>query len=203
MKEAADQLTLAWNDDAGAGYDAQISLALPEDGDYVLVIASNPVVEGFGDFRLRAGVNTPEILGGQAPSAGGLDIALEQASLVESVQVLTGTVTLAEPETFLRLVDMRVGDTFTAYAESTDGTLVPALVLEDFGGKALAADNTSGVQPTAALSFTFDQNPTNYGLRLMAATPGGNLTSGDYRLVLGRNVPAPSTASRRRADRPS
>ncbi|MEZ4716665.1 MAG: hypothetical protein R2851_11345 [Caldilineaceae bacterium] len=32
-------------------YDAQISLALPEDGDYVLVIASNPVVEGFGDFR--------------------------------------------------------------------------------------------------------------------------------------------------------
>ena len=189
MKEAADQLTLAWNDDAGAGYDAQISLALPEDGDYVLVIASNPVVEGFGDFRLRVGVNTPEILGGQAPSAGGLDIALEQASLVESVQVLTGTVTLAEPETFLRLVDMRVGDTFTAYAESTDGTLVPALVLEDFGGKALAADNTSGVQPTAALSFTFDQNPTNYGLRLVAATPGGNLTSGDYRLVLGRNVP--------------
>ncbi|MEZ4716666.1 MAG: hypothetical protein R2851_11350 [Caldilineaceae bacterium] len=80
-------------------------------------------------------MNTPEILGGQAPSAGGLDIALEQASLVESVQVLTGTVTLAEPETFLRLVDMRVGDTFTAYAESTDGTLVPALVLEDFGGR--------------------------------------------------------------------
>ena len=189
MAEAANQLTWTWDDDSGAGYDAQFSFILPEDGDYALVIASNPVVESFGDFRLRVGVNTPEILSGQAPSVGGLDIALEQASLVESVQVLTGTVSLDAPETALRLVDMRQGDTFTAYAETTDGTLVPALVLEDFGGKALAADNLAGSDATAGLSFTFEQNPTNYQLRLSAASPGGNLTFGDYRLVLGRNVP--------------
>ena len=189
MAEAANQLTWTWDDDSGAGYDAQFSFILPEDGDYALVIASNPVVESFGDFRLRVGVNTPEILSGQAPSVGGLDIALEQASLVESVQVLTGTVSLDAPETALRLVDMRQGDTFTAYAETTDGTLVPALVLEDFGGKALAADNLAGSDATAGLSFTFDRNPTNYQLRLSAASPGGNLTFGDYRLVLGRNVP--------------
>ena len=189
MAEAANQLTWTWDDDSGAGYDAQFSFTLPEDGDYALVIASNPVVESFGDFRLRVGVNTPEILSGQAPSVGGLDIALEQASLVESVQVLTGTVSLDAPETALRLVDMRQGDTFTAYAETTDGTLVPALVLEDFGGKALAADNLAGSDATAGLSFTFEQNPTNYQLRLGAASPGGNLTFGDYRLVLGRNVP--------------
>lgn len=193
LRDAASEVALAWDDDSGGAYNAQFQAEIPADGDYLLVVNANPVIETFGDFRLLVGVNTPEVAEGRLTAPATLDIVLDRPSVIEAVEVLTGTVTIETPDAVHRLVDMRAGDTFTAYVETTDGSLVPGLILEDFGGKALAANNLQGSNPTALLSYIFSDTTANYRLRVRATTPNGNLTSGDYRLVLGRNTPGAIT----------
>ena len=188
LTETAERLTLAWDDDSGAGYAATFAVEIPATGDYWVGVMPAPASASFGDFSLRLGVNSPEVGQGQLPQARGLEVELVEPSRVSATQEITGTLTVTEPVQRLALVDMDEGDTFVAAAQTISGTLVPALVLEDFGGKPLAAGNLSGDQADAEIEYTFTEDSLNYTLSILAVAPDGQPTAGEYRLRLARNV---------------
>jgi hypothetical protein len=66
IPETARKYFLAWNDDGGKGYDSAINFQVPASGDYQMLISSSPLRRTFGDYRLLVGVNSPQVLTGQA-----------------------------------------------------------------------------------------------------------------------------------------
>ena len=101
-----------------------------------------------------------------------------------------GALTAAAPTASLKLVDIDAGNTLTAYAEATSGNLIPALILRDYGGKAIEAGNLSGQEPQAALQYTMTESAVGYTLEVQAAAlPDGTVTEGDYRVLVGVNAP--------------
>ena len=190
LDEIASASTLGWDDDSGPGYAASLAIPITADGDYLVAVGSTPTHSTSGDFSLLVGRNTSEVASGRLDSLTSLTVVLEQPSVIEAVEIMTGTLTSDGPFVDYRLVDMRIGDTLTAYVEQDGSDLLPGLILQDFGGKALATANLQSTGETAALTFTFEENPTNYLLRVRGATVGEAQAVGDYRLVLGRNSPA-------------
>jgi hypothetical protein len=186
--DIADEMTLRWDDDSGEGYDAAFSWEIPAAGDYLLAVASIAFVDTTGDYELLLGINTPQVAQGSRPNVSGLATETAQSAVVRATQEVTGTLSLTEPQQMLQLVDLREGDTFVAAARAISGTLVPALILEDFGGKPVAANNIQGAQPEAVLRYTFTEPPSGYRLVIEAAAPNGQQTEGDFRLRLSRNV---------------
>ena len=67
-----DKFFSKWDDRSGRGHSARFSFAVPASGDYLLLISSTPWRATFGDFRLLLGLNSPEVLIGQAKSTGHL-----------------------------------------------------------------------------------------------------------------------------------
>ena len=194
LNEVRNKHFLAWDDDSGDGYAAAFQFDIPASGDYALFAASSLSVFGratAGEYDLLIGLDAP---GAQAdaepggapiaeriPGAWGVSPAVEEAS---------GTLTGAAPTVNLKLVDIDAGETLVAYVEASSGNLVPTLVLRDYGGKALQANNLDGQEPQAALQYTMTETAVGHTLEVRAAAlPDGTVTEGDYRLLVGLNAP--------------
>lgn len=181
-----DGLFVAWDDDDGSGYDAALQFAAPAGGEYQLLVASTPLKETSGGFRLLLGIDAQAVLSGDAQSTGAPIAALDTAASYRWVRVqeTVGTLGPDTPFVDLTLSAMRPDDTLYAYVEATSGDLSPALILGDYGEKPLRSANLSGAETRASLSYPFADAAGNYRLRI--ASEG---TSGDYRLLLGVNAP--------------
>ena len=190
-----NQTFLAWDDDSGAGYAASLAFDVPAEGDYVLIAGSSLSALGrstFGDYELLVGLDSPASQGGAAepadapiaerlPSVWGLAASVEEAS---------GALTAAAPTASLKLADIGAGQSLTVFVEATSGNLLPIVILRDFGGKALEAGNLSGLEPRATLAYTPTEDAVGYTLAVQAGSlPGGTVTEGDYRVLVGVNAP--------------
>ena len=138
------------------------------------------------------GLDSPASQGGAAepadapiaerlPSVWGLAASVEEAS---------GALTAAAPTASLKLADIGAGQSLTVFVEATSGNLLPIVILRDFGGKALEAGNLSGLEPRATLAYTPTEDAVGYTLAVQAGSlPGGTVTEGDYRVLVGVNAP--------------
>ena len=101
-----------------------------------------------------------------------------------------GALTAAAPTASLKLADIGAGQSLTVFVEATSGNLLPIVILRDFGGKALEAGNLSGLEPRATLAYTPTEDAVGYTLAVQAGSlPGGTVTEGDYRVLVGVNAP--------------
>ena len=191
IPEIADSLFLAWDDDSGAGYAAAFEFTVPADGGYRLLVASAPAQNTFGNYRLLVGLDTPEVLTGEAkPTGDTMAILDEAASRIDvAVQEVTGTLSGDAPSTYLDLNPVNAGDTLYVFVEATSGDLAPIIVLNDFGGKPLRSGNFSGQQTSATLQYTFEDDSSNGWLDILSCREGGPCTAGDFRLLVGINEP--------------
>ena len=191
LEEVRNRYFLAWDDDSGDGYAAALAYAVPGPGDYILIAGSSLSAFGrstSGDYELLIGLNAPA---GSTPAGAPIAERIQTASgLSASVEETTGTLSAAAPKVGLGLVDIDAGQTLTAYAEATSGNLIPVVVLRDFGGKALEADNLGGEEPQAALQYEVTDEAVGYSLEVQAASlPDGTATEGEYRVLVGVNAP--------------
>ena len=191
LPEIYDDFFLAWDDDSGQGYNAALSFRAPADGEYRLLIVPSPEEPSFGDYRLTIGVNAPDVLKGQAESTGDIIAVLdrEASEAGRDVQEITGTLTITNPQAEMLLTEFLAGDLLSVYVEATSGDLIPILLLEDYGTKALRSANLAGQERTATLAYEFRNPGLNYRLRLQSFITRGQFTTGDYRLQIGRNSP--------------
>ncbi len=196
IPEVADSVFLAWDDDSGDGYGALLSYEVPAAGDYQVVVLSSPYGRTFGEFELllsKAAI-TP------TPLPEGTDddepvVYISKRELTPPIsQVITGSLTVMEPSTFLELNDVNGGDTLYIYAEADESDLIPALRLEDYGGKSLALGNPLGTQPNATLTYTFPADGSNYRFFIQSAQTDPK-TFGNYRVLLGINDPSVLTGT--------
>jgi hypothetical protein len=189
--KAVDGWFLAWDDDSGAGYDAALEFIVPSDGDYQLFVGSTFMTETFGDYELLVGINAPQVLTGEAQPQGDLDVFLNQAAarVDVAVQEITGTLTTDNSSTSFILNEIKANDTLFIFAEATSGDLAPVIFLDDFGDKPLRNDNFSGKKTRAALQYTFNDDASNFKIRIASCCDGGTTTTGDYRLLVGLNDP--------------
>lgn len=189
--KVADDFFLTWNDDSGSGYDAALEFIVPSDGDYQLFVGSTLTRETFGDYNLLVGINAPQVLTGAAQPQGDLDVFLDQAAarVDVAVQEITGTLTADNSSTSFILNEVKANDTLFIFAEATSGDLAPVIFLDDFGDKQLLNDNFSGEQTHAALQYTFDNDASNYKVRIASCCDSGTISTGDYRLLVGLNDP--------------
>ena len=191
IPEIADGLFLAWDDDSGAGYAAAFEFTVPADGDYRLLVTSTPAQNTFGNYRLRVGLDTPEVLTGEAKPTGDTIAILDEAAsrINVAVQEVTGTLSGDKSSTFFDLNHVNAGDTLYVFVEATSGDLVPIIILNDFGGKPLRSGNYSGQQTNATLQYTFEDDSSNGWLDILSCREGGPCTAGDFRLLVGINEP--------------
>lgn len=187
VPEIAGERFLAWDDDSGGGFAAALEFQLPENGDYQLGIAGAPLNPTFGEYRLLIGLDAPDVLAGTA-EPNGEEIAFFSAEtdvFRAAVQEITGSLSDDEPVSFLRLGEFDGGDTLYVFIEATGGDLIPQVVLRAYGTKPIrnAVRVTEG--PIATLEHTFATEENRYGLDIS----GENGTTGEYRLLIGRNAP--------------
>jgi hypothetical protein len=191
IPEFADRNFLEWDDDSGRGLDAMFQFMIPADGAYKLAITSSPSAQTFGNFRLLLGLDSPEVLTGQAEPSGSTIAVINQdeSRFNLAVEEITGTFTEEKRSTFFTLHEVEDGDTLYVTVETTSGDLAPTLTLVNYAGKPLRTGNFSGQQSDASLEYTFEDGGQNFILRLDACCNEGPKTAGDYRLLVGINAP--------------
>lgn len=195
LPEVRDKHFLAWDDDSGDGYAAALSYVIPADGDYQLFAASALSAFGratFGEYELLVGLNVPEgsETGVQPTGAPFIDREQNEENLTASVQAVTGAVTTDVPVTSLRLGDIEAGDTLYVFVERTSGDLAPAVILRDYGGKPLQAENLDAEVARAAFEYAFTEDAAGYTLDIRAGNgPDGATSTGDFRALVGLNAP--------------
>jgi len=197
VPEVADHFFLKWDDDSGPGYAALFEYLVPANGDYQLIVLSSPGQNTFGNYRLTIGVDAPEALSGAAKQRNEAiafrDTTGDKTNV--AVQETTGELTESRTATFHTVQDLKAGDTLYAYVKTTAGDLHPILILEDFGGKALATANFSGAQQVASLQHTVDEDVSHYRIRIIAGEGASGTTTGSYTLLVGINEPSVLTGS--------
>ncbi len=191
IPQAGDELFMAWDDDSGGGYAAALAFHVPADGDYALVIFDSPNRPTSGQFRLLVGLNEPLVLSGTAAPTGARIALLdrEASQLPASIQRADGSLSAEKSSTFFELADIKAGDTLYASVEAISGDLRPILTLNDFGDKPLARDNYDGQNSQASVAYTFGEDVSGYRLLVEACCEGQDLSSGDFRLLVGINAP--------------
>ena len=204
IAEVADEELLVWNDDGGAGYTAELTFPVANDGDYQLLVASAPLSDTAGTVRLAIGLNAPEVLD-YVPASSGSDTdtgllqetgetiaILDERYLPEgiSVQELTGTLTAEKAKTFFTLDEQQAGRTLYAYVQATSGNLHPILQLRDYGNKLLSTGNYLGRSPSGQLQYAFQDTPSkNFRLEVLSGEVDGQITTGEFRLLVGIDAP--------------
>jgi len=184
-----DQYTLAWDDDSGPGYSAALQFTVPKDGDYVLLASSSLSAAGrqtAGDYRLLLGLDAPQVLAGTAVPTGAVIAAQDQSALAAHlIQELGGSLNQNKPAISVKLSDLDPGDALYVNLQAVSGDLKPILLLRDYGDKPVLVANLNGQASAAFLQQAFPEGGTNYSLDIQAASPNGQLTSGDFRLLVG------------------
>ena len=188
-----DKYFLAWDDDSGPGYSAALQFTVPEDGDYFLLASSSLSAAGrqtAGDYRLLLGSGRSAGAGGNSGPTGAVIAVQDQAALGSPlIQELTGSLSQDKPAISIKLSDLNPGDTLYVNLEATSGDLKPILLLRDYGNKPVRVANLNG----QASSAVFEQPSPRAG-RTISWTSAplhadGQLTSGDFRLLVGVNAP--------------
>ena len=191
MDELRRRYFLAWDDDGGQGYASLLEFTVPVAGDYRIIAASSLSALGrstAGDYELLVALNAP---GATSPS-GEPFVVRETINgvLPAAVEETTGTLSADKPAATIRLADIQAGQTLYVAVETTSGTLVPTVILRDFGGKPIQASNLTGQTSRTTLQYTFAEHGVGYTLDIRAAeSPDGGVTAGDYRAVIGLNAP--------------
>jgi len=191
LEEIAGELFIAWDDDSGDGYDAQIPFKVPADGEYLFIVTAAPGTNSFGEYQLSLGLNEPKIFTEEVLETGDVIAALqrEASKFGVAVQRVTGTLSADKQFTFFNLETFLPGDTLYAYIEGISGDLVPILVLEDFGGKPIRTANLTGQDNNGSLQYSFDEHSSNYRLYVESFGDDNKTTTGDFRLIVGQNEP--------------
>ena len=193
LQALRDKYTLAWDDDSGPGYSAALQFTVPKDGDYFLLAGSSLSAAGrqtAGNYRLLVGLNAPEVLAGTAESTGAVIATPDQTALVSHlIQELNGSLNQDKPSISVRLSDLNPGDTLYVNLEAVSGDLKPRLALRDYGNKPVLVANLNGQATKASFQQSFPEGGTNYSLDIQAASSSGQLTTGDFRLLVGVNAP--------------
>ncbi|MGB3717902.1 MAG: hypothetical protein WA996_26090 [Candidatus Promineifilaceae bacterium] len=186
-----DELFVAWDDDSGDGYASLLEFTVPEDGDYQLVLISSLTVDTFGEFRLLIGLNQPDVLTGEAESTGDIIAVLDHdgSQVGEAVQEVVGSLTANNDSTFYTLRNFLPGDTLYVFIEAVSGDLIPTIFLSDFGSKPIRSASFSDNENNAAFEYTFDEEASNFQIEIEACCDDGQKTEGEYRLLVGANVP--------------
>jgi hypothetical protein len=187
VSEFADQNFLVWDDDSGGGFSAAFEYAIPEDGDYHLVVISSPFTDSFGDYQLTVGLNDPQALSGEAINKG--ETFVIPTSIADTrraaVQEVTATIGGENLENRYRLLPFLQDDTLYVYVETLEGDLIPQVILRAFGTKPIRSANIEGSEQQASFDYTFPAETREY---LIEVIPKDG-TSGTYRLLVGRNEP--------------
>ena len=190
--EFADSLFLAWDDDSGEGYDAVLKFQVPETGNYNLIVADSPNTETFGEYNLLIGINEPKVLTGKAEPTRTQIIEREESLSDPSIaiEILSGSLTFDNSETFFELQDFKADDTLYVFVEATSGDLKPIIELRDYGNKLLRTGNFSGAETQATFEYKFQEdNNTDFRLKLFSYQEKETTTTGEYLLAIGVNVP--------------
>ncbi len=188
-----DQYALAWDDDSGPGYSSALQFKVPEDGDFYLLLGSSLSAAGrstSGDYRLLIGLDAPQVLDGTAEPTGATIAVQDQAALgTHLVQEYSGSLNADKPSVLVRLSDLDPGDTLYVDLKATSGDLKPILFLRDYGRKPVRVSNLNGEEGTASFQQAFPEGGENFVLEVIAASPDGKLTAGDFSLQVGVNAP--------------
>jgi hypothetical protein len=193
-----DQLLLVWDDDSGGGLAAAFEFPVPRDGDYRLMIGGSLSYKGdqtFGGYRALLGLDAPQVLTGEAESTEAVITVpdTESTQPVVGVEELTGTLGEAKKSTITILRDFDRSDVLYAYIEATSGDLKPVLVLRNFARKPIRTANLDQTRTSAFLEYVFPDVGENYQLEVLSSFGDQPATSGDYRLLVGRNAPEVSS----------
>jgi hypothetical protein len=186
-----DRYTLAWDDDGGQGYSAALKFAVPNDGDYYLLVGSSLSAAGrstAGDYHLLLGLDAPQVLEGTAEPNGAIIAVQDQEVLgTHLIQEYNSSLTTDKSTSTINLRDFNPGDTLYVNLEAKSGDLKPILYLRDYSNKPIRVSNLNGQAVTASFQQTFLEGGSNYTLQIQAAEP--NVQSGDFRLLVGINAP--------------
>lgn len=187
LTDFSDRNFLAWDDDSGGGFSAAIEFTVPEDGTYHLVVLSSPFTNSFGNYRLLVGLNAPQVLSGSAISQGETFVIATSVTETQNiaVQAISDSVDEDEPNQRHRLLPFAAGDTLYVNVETTEGDLIPQVVLRAYGSKPVRSANIAGSQQQASLEYTFPAETQEYLIEVIAKSG----TSGTYHLLVGRNEP--------------
>ncbi|MGK7907857.1 MAG: hypothetical protein AB4040_11620 [Synechococcus sp.] len=199
-----DEEFLAWNDDGGEGYSAELIFTIPDDGNYQLLLGSSPMTDTFGTAKMAIGLNDPKALKQwyeleEVPSVenGELRRESEIAILDESslsdpsgIQEVFGSLSVDKTRTFFTLENQNEGTTLYAYVQAISGNLHPILHLRDFGNKLLSTANFLGRSPSGHLEYAFTDTPSkNFRLEVLSGKVNGQPSTGDFRLLAGIDRP--------------
>jgi hypothetical protein len=179
----------AWDDDSGDGFSAALEFTVPDGGNYYLIVLSSPFSETFGDYKLTAGLNAPQVLNGNATANGDPFLTLVQTKGAHTgaVQKITASVGGEnKPVQQHRLQPFDVQDTLYVYVETIEGDLIPQVILRAYGSKPVRSANYEGDESTAYLEYTFPEEVHDYIIEIV---PKANI-SGTYTMLVGKNDPA-------------
>lgn len=87
------------------------------------------------------------------------------------------------------LSDLDPDDTLFVHLQATSGDLKSILLLNNYSKKPIRVANLNGQADNASFEQDFSEGGANYSLDLIAATPNGKMTSGDFKLQVGLNAP--------------
>ena len=185
VTEFSNNNFLAWDDDSGGGFSSAFEFTIPEDGIYHLVIISSPFSNSFGDYQLMVGLNTPQVLTGNAIIMGKSFVISTSITDTKNaaVQEVTASIGEDEQEQRHRLLPFKAEDTLYVHVETIEGNLIPQVVLRAYGTKPIRSANIAGSEQQASLEYTFPTETREYLIEVIAK-PG---TSGTYNLLVGRN----------------
>lgn len=197
FRDLLDSTYLAWDDDSGQGSASALKLTIPADGAYRIMVTGFHQHLGdqslgltFGKYRLLIGINAPQVLSGQAAPTGQViaRAARPPASRLR-VQEVQGALTPQHNSTYYRLRNIDSGAILHLRVEALSGNLKPVLVLKNYGGKVIRADNLQGLKAVAQLQYVFKEDSRNYTVHISGTSEDNRQTSGAYRLLLGLNAP--------------
>ncbi len=188
-----DKYAAAWDDDSGPGYSAALQYKIPQDGDYFLVAGSSLSAAGrstSGGYRLMVGLDAPDVLTGKAaPTQAVIAVPDPAAMQTALIQGYSGSLNQNQPALTIPLSDLNPGDTLYVNLQAVSGDLKPVVFLRDYGTKPVIAANLTGQAAAASFEQAFPEGGANYSLDIRAASPNGQLTSGDFKLLVGVNAP--------------
>ena len=186
-----DEHALIWNDDFKDRSDAAFEFMIPEDGSYQLLSFGAFGTQSFGEYRLLVGLDESSLLDGAVFSTGD-EIAVLDPSATEkqaTIKEILGEITDANATNSYGLRDLKTGDTLYAYVEATSGNLRPVLVLRSYSDKPLRSGNVSGEDSAANIWYQFDRDISDYSLSVESYERDGEISAGEYRLLVGVNEP--------------
>lgn len=190
-RQLFDRYALAGNDDADGHYYARIAQTIPDDGDYWLVVGSSLVRPSSGAYRLVVGIDDPDAWSEKVDNKGPPFVLHNKniGAFDSGVVSMTGELTIEQPVRYYYLNDLAQDQVLYAFVEAITDDLVPVLTLLDGTDKPVAYANFMGTGSEATLQYRLPAEAEGYRLQISSRAAEGQLTTGNYRLLLGLNAP--------------